>query len=117
MPVGLEEAVDAYVAAWNEPDPVERARLLAGAVADDFEFHGPTGTFRGGLAVEGLIVALRTRMAGATVARLGPVVDGVFHWAVVTSDGARLLEGVDEVEAGDDGRLVRISVAASPPSA
>lgn len=117
MAIGLEEAVDAYVAAWNEPDPVERARLLAWAVADDFEFHGPTGTFRGKVAVEGLIVALQTRLAGATVARLGPVVDGVFRWVVVTSAGATLLEGLDEVEAGDDGRLRRISVAASPPSA
>ncbi len=116
MPPGLEEAVDGYVAAWNESDPVVRARLLAAAVTDDFEFHGPTGTFRGRDAVEGLIVALQTRLSGATVARLGPVTDGVFRWAVLTAGGTSVLEGTDEVETGDDGRLRRISVAASPPS-
>ena len=116
MPPGVEEAVDGYVAAWNEADPVVRARLLAAAVTDDFEFHGPTGTFRGRDAVEGLIVALQTRLSGATVARLGPVTDGVFHWAVVAG-GTSLLEGTDEVQTARDGRLRSISVAASPPSA
>lgn len=115
MPVGFEEAIDAYIAAWNEPDPLQRARLLAGAVTDDFEFHGPTGTFRGPTAVEGLIVALQTRMAGATVTRLGPAVDGAFRWAVV-SGGAVLLEGSDEAQAAADGRLSLISVATLPPS-
>jgi hypothetical protein len=117
MPADLEAAVDGYVAAWNEPDPAVRAGLLAAAVSDDVEFTGPTGTFRGRAAVEGLIVALRTRMAGATVARLGSVEGGAFAWSIVTAGGATLLEGVDEVEAAADGRLRRISVAAGGPSA
>jgi hypothetical protein len=114
MPADLEQAVDGYVAAWNEADPVMRAALLAGSVTDDFQFTGPTGTFRGRDAVEGLIVALRTRMAGATVARLGPVSGTTFRWAIVTADGATVLEGVDDVEAAPDGRLRRITVAANP---
>ena len=116
MGTDLERAVDGYVAAWNEPDPVVRAELLTAAVTDDFEFTGPTGTFRGRNAVEGLIVALQTRMAGATVARIGPVDGGIFPWSIVTSTGATVLEGVDEVEAAPDGRLCRISVAAGTPS-
>ena len=108
----LEQAVDGYVAAWNEVDPVRRADLLVRSVTDDFEFTGPTGTFRGRQAVEGLIVALQTRMAGAVVARSGPVEGGTFRWAIVTVAGATLLEGVDEVEAAPDGRLSRVSVAA-----
>ncbi len=116
MPEGLEAAVDAYVAAWNEPDASERARLLADAVTDDFEFHGPTGTFRGREAVEGLIVALQTRLGDARVVRQGPVADGVFRWAVVTTAGATLLEGTDEATPSDDGRLSRIAVAAEAPS-
>jgi hypothetical protein len=113
----LERVVDGYVAAWNEADPVLRRDLLTESVTDDFEFTGPTGTFRGRDAVEGLIVALRTRMAGAIVARLGPVEAGTFRWAIVTAGGATLLEGVDEVEAGPDGRLRHISAAADPSSA
>ena len=116
MPGDLEASVDGYVAAWNEPDPVVRMELLAASVTDDFEFTGPTGTFRGRDAVEGLIVALRTRMARATVARLGPVEAGTFRWAILTAAGTTLLEGVDEAEAAPDGRLSRISVAATMPS-
>lgn len=116
MTADLEQAVDGYVAAWNEPDPMARAQLLAAAVTDDFEFTGPTGTFRGREAVEGLIVALQTRMAGAKVARLGPVDHGTFRWSIVTAEGATLLDGVDEVEAAPDGRLARVSVAAGTPS-
>ena len=116
MAADLEQAVDGYVAAWNEADPILRSQLLAASVTDDFEFTGPTGTFRGRDAVEGLIVALQTRMAGATVARLGPVDGTTFRWAIVTAGGAPLLEGVDEVEAAPDGRLRRISVAAATPS-
>ncbi|MDQ3896130.1 MAG: nuclear transport factor 2 family protein [Actinomycetota bacterium] len=116
MPTGVEEAVDGYVAAWNEPDPVVRTELLAAAVTDDFEFTGPTGTFRGRDAVEGLIVALQSRMAGAKVARIGPVDRGVFRWTIVTAAGTTLLEGVDEVQTAADGRLSRISVAAGTPS-
>ncbi|HTJ74916.1 MAG TPA: nuclear transport factor 2 family protein [Acidimicrobiales bacterium] len=111
----LELAVDGYVAAWNEVDPVVRAELLAASVADDFEFAGPTGTFHGRDAVEGLIVALQSRLGGATVVRVGPVeAGGRFRWVIATAGGSRLLEGVDEVEAGPDGRLTRISVAATP---
>lgn len=116
MPAPVEEMVDSYVAAWNEADPVVRADLLGRSVTDDFEFTGPTGTFRGRPAVEGLIVALQTRLAGAVVARLGPVEGGTFRWAIVTATGASLLEGVDEVETAQDGRLRRISVAAGAPS-
>jgi hypothetical protein len=116
VPAELEASVDGYVAAWNEADPVVRAELLAASVTDDFEFTGPTGTFRGRAAVEGLIVALQTRMAGAKVARLGPVDGDVFRWSIVTAEGATLLEGVDEVHAGPDGRLAGISVATVAPS-
>ena len=116
MPADLEACVDGYVAAWNEPDPLVRAQLLAAAVTEDFEFTGPTGTLRGRDAVEGLIVAMQTRMAGATVARLGPVEGGTFRWTIVSAAGATLLEGLDEVEVSADGRLRRISVAATSPS-
>jgi hypothetical protein len=118
-PVGptLEEAVDAYLAAWNERDGAARAFLLDAAVADDFEFHGPTGTFRGRPALEGLIVALQERMGGAIVVRTGPVANGRFGWVVQTPAGDPLLGGTDQADAADDGRLRRISVAADLSSA
>ena len=116
MPAHLEAAVDGYVAAWNEPDADLRRQRLVEALSDDFELTGPTGTFRGRDAVEGLIVALQSRLGGATVKRLGAVEAGVFRWAVTTAGGSVLLEGTDQVETGVDGRLRRVSVAAAPPS-
>lgn len=121
MGASLQESVDAYLAAWNERDVAARQVLLDAAVADDFEFHGPTGTFRGRPALEGLIVALQERMGGAVVVRTGdvepapgcvPERSGRFAWVVQTPTGDSLLGGTDHAEAGDDGRLRRISVAA-----
>lgn len=114
MAATLQDAVDAYLAAWNERHLPARQRLLDAAVADDFEFHGPTGTFRGRPALEGLIVALQERMGGAVVERTSPVDAGTgrFTWVVRTPAGGSLLGGTDVAEAGADGRLRRIAVAA-----
>jgi hypothetical protein len=113
----LEETVDAYLAAWNERDAAARQVLLRSAVADDFEFHGPTGTFSGPEALEGLIVALQERMGGAVVVRTGPLTGGRFAWVVQTPSGDSLLGGTDQAESGPDGRLRSISVAANLSSA
>lgn len=109
----LEEAVDAYVLAWNERDPGLRRQLLDRGVVDECELVAPTGTFRGREAVERLIVALQGRMGDARVERLGGLdAQNRFRWAVKSGDGETVLEGVDRIHAADDGRLRRIEVAA-----
>lgn len=109
----LEEAIDIYVSAWNERDPSIRRQLLDRSVADDCELVGPTGTFRGRDALEGLIVALQARLGEATVERLGGVDEyNRFRWAVKSGDGDTVLEGTDVIYPSADGRLLRIEVAA-----
>ena len=117
MRVSGEAAVDDYLAAWNERDANLRRALLERALTDDCEFEGPTGTFRGRPAIDGLIVALQDRIGDAVVTRRGPVeADLRFGWALESAAGVVLLEGVDEVEASGDGRLRRVAVSAHPNS-
>lgn len=111
---GVEDVVDAYLAAWNERDPARRELLLSLAVTDDCELCSPNGTFRGRAAILGLIAGLQGRMAGAVTERSGPVEGGAdirFRWQVRRSNGDPVMRGVDVVQTAADGRLSRISVA------
>lgn len=110
------QTIDDYLASWSCQDSEHRQALLQASLADDCELTGPTGTFRGLEAIDGLIVALQTRLAGVVITRLGTVdaSDGAgttFGWQVTAADGSALLSGTDEVELADDGRLRRIRVA------
>lgn len=105
----VESLLDAYVEAWNEPDPERRGALLETALAPEAAFDGPTGTFRGRHAIGQLIDAVRSRMPGAAVERQGPasaVPGGVirFSWRIRTSSGCVVMEGCDDVELAG-GRL------------
>ena len=104
--------IDAYVAAWNEPDAATRAQLLDQAVVDDFVFEGPNGHFRGREAVDKLIAAMQQRMPGTEVVRVGEA-DGDparFGWQIRTTGGQPLLAGTDLAEVGQDGRLRRVEM-------
>jgi hypothetical protein len=111
---GVEEVVNAYVAAWNATEPSERRRLLDDAVADDFVFAGPTGQFKGREAVGTFIAAMQERMPSTEVVRTGPATVAAtfveFGWEIRTSAGVRLLGGADWAETGDDGRLTRVEM-------
>lgn len=114
-PAAVESVVDAYMAAWHEPDASVRAALLDRAITDDCELTGPTGTFRGRKAIGALIAALQDRMGEARAVRSGPVEvgeDGIrFPWELRRPSGDALLGGVDVVEVATDGRMSLISVA------
>lgn len=104
--------IDAYLEAWNVADVRVRHDLLSAALADGAELHAPTGTFRGPGAIAGLVEAMRSRMPGAEVVRIGDpwqVGDLIrFRWEIRTPSGGVLLRGVDEVERGPDGRLTLV---------
>lgn len=113
--LGLEQIVDAYVAAWNATDPVERRRLLDDAVSDDFVFEGPTGAFKGREAVGAFIGEMQQRMPSTEVVRSGAATAAgtfvEFGWEIRnTATGARLLGGADWADVADDGRLSRVEM-------
>ena len=110
----LERLIDAYCAAWSEPDAGRRDAILAEVWADDATYTDPRGRRRG---AERAVRAHRARFSRAGPARRSSGrarVDahhGVarFAWRVVQADGAMLPEGIDFAEVGGDGKLARIT--------
>jgi hypothetical protein len=111
---GLEEAVAALDAAWQAADPDERRRLLERALAPGAELVGPEPVGRriGVPAIAALIGAFGERWPGARVV-VTTRVDAHhgwarYGWAIRNARGESLLEGIDLVEAAEDGRLRRV---------
>lgn len=118
----LEELLDAYEAALNEPDEERRAELAAIALADDVRFLAAHLPDRPALDRAGFVadcgVVQGWRPAGAWLRRRGAV-DGHhgwfrFAWEVSTEDGLVIevdgvrVEGIDLVELGPDGRFATV---------
>lgn len=105
----VTDTVDAYVAAWNEPDRERRTEVLEPA-------FGPGGTYRDPrFSVDGLdalvehIGGYQQRFAGSRMERRSGV-DAYgdvlrFAWAIVGPDGEVALEGVDFIALDDGGRI------------
>jgi hypothetical protein len=105
----IEEAVANYVAAWNEPDPAPRARLLEQAVAEDVRIALDRREVRGRGAVAAEIAELHRRLPGVR-GRLSTAVDvqgNVCRFAaqVERADGTSVAEMLDACECDASGRL------------
>ncbi len=108
----IDDALSIYFAAWNEPDPDERRRLLARSVTDDAELVDPTGRSQG---VDGLAERIGRYQSAAPGTKVVPA-SGVdahndvvrYAWKIVDSQGRDVMEGLDVVKRVDDGRLQRI---------
>jgi hypothetical protein len=109
----LERLIDAYCAAWSEPDAGRRDAILAEVWADDATYTDPRGRAAGRSELSALIAAILAGRPGAKVVRTSAVDahHGVarFAWRVVQADGAMLPEGIDFAEVGGDGKLARIT--------
>lgn len=119
-----EGVVDAYLRAWNEADPDSRRAYLEEALSPECVLVGPTGSFVGYEPIDRLIEAMRERMVGVEVVRIGPLQSDsdsgpesgpegalTFAWKLATTEGVQLLAGTDQVEVAADGRLGRIHVS------
>ena len=109
----LERLIDAYCAAWSEPDAGRRDAILAEVWADDATYTDPRGVASGRSELSALIGKVLAGRPGAKVIRTSAVDahHGVarFAWRVVRADGAMLPEGIDFAEVGGDGKLARIT--------
>lgn len=107
----LDDTLLAYLGAWNEPDPAERARLLDRSVADDVVFIDPLADVRGRDALAEHITATRAQFPDIAFAAEGTT--DAHHnvarmrWVATGKDGV-LLRGLDVDEVAPDGRLARI---------
>ncbi len=104
-----EEIVDAYMAAWTEPDETAARRPLERAWSDDGRYVDPMADVSGRAALVAQITAFHLQMPGVRLSRTSAVDEHHgrvrFTWAMHTADGALGMEGVDFCELAADGRL------------
>lgn len=110
--MALDEVLDAYDRAWNEPETNARRRLLETALADGCEMIEPRGRFVGREAILERLKGFSDRFPGARVEVTTNVDDhndfARYGWAILDPHGATLLKGIDVVQRGPDNRLRRI---------
>lgn len=108
----ISAPLQAYLDAWNEPDPAVRLDLLTQAMSDDATYIDPTATVEGRPQLVDHIGLYQQRAAGTElVLTAGPdTYDTVmrFSWAIHTLGGDVVGTGLDVVDLADDGRLSRV---------
>jgi hypothetical protein len=104
------EAIDDYVAAWNEPDSSRRDELLA-AFAPDGRYVDPTVDAEGREALAAHLTEFRDAQPGTTLERTGPIRRAgdwyLFDWAM--KSGGTTTPGIDVVRIDDDGRVAFVA--------
>jgi hypothetical protein len=113
------EVVEAYSAAWNEPDGAKRQELLEKCWAPGGTYTDPTAHVEGTEALAMHITKLREQMSyelemsGAPDEHHGRV---RFAWVMRTADGNTLAQGVDFGILAPDGRIQSITGFFDPRS-
>jgi len=106
---GVQAVVEAYVAAWNEPDDALRTVLLERSCTGDATYTDPSVHLVGRPALVAHARRFAERWPGAHIAITSPINEHHksirFRWRVVGPDGATRRQGVDFAELGPDGRL------------
>lgn len=108
-----ERCIDAYVSAWNEPEPEKRRQRLAQVLTDDCVYCDPAALADGRAAIIEVIGRVQSRYPGGRIERTS-VVDVHHHacrfgWRLVRADGKALPESIDFVEFARDGRIRRVT--------
>lgn len=108
----VEDTVQAYGAAWNEPEEAARRKLLEAAWSDDGAYTDPQSNVQGRDALVALIGGFQKQMPGARI-ELASGVDQHhdrlrFAWKLVGPNEATMVEGIDYGELAEDGRLSKI---------
>ena len=122
MPSPSEIAAQTYVAAWQEPDAVARARLLDVCFAADGRIVSPGAVIRGRAALAAALDdffadprGLSGRLVG-TIDAQGPIFR--FRSLVEDRDGRIVFDGFDAGEVDVDGRItVLLTFGGAAPDA
>ncbi len=117
----MRDVIEAYGAAWNEPEEQERRGLLERSWADDGTYTDPTAHVAGREALVRHIAGFQQQMPGARIVLTSGVDEhhGMFRftWRLVGPDGTPMFDGIDFGEVAADGRLRRIVGFFGPPPA
>jgi hypothetical protein len=105
----IRSSIEAYVAAWNEHDAGQRARLIEQACAENLRMRTPGKLIEGRTELEALIADFQRRHPGkrAVLSSAIDVQGNVFRYAGIV-EGSAIARGGETLEAGecaDDGRI------------
>jgi uncharacterized protein YndB with AHSA1/START domain len=106
---GAAERVDAWFAAWSEPDEAKRLALLDGAVSHGVRFRDRYSMVDGRADLEPHLAAVHRFMPGMRLARVGAArhCQGTVlaDWAAAGADGAERGRGTNVFTLDADGRV------------
>ncbi len=109
---GLEQLIDDYCAAWNEPDTVRRDTILKRVWAENATYTDPRANTRGIQELSAHISKIIASRPGAKIIRTSAVDShhglARFAWRVMQADGNLLPEGIDFVELSTGGKIQRV---------
>jgi hypothetical protein len=117
MPTPVETAVQTYIRAGSERDPVARAKLIEACFAEDGRFVTRSKVIRGRAGVDAMIVRLLDdpEVLGFRMASVVDAVGSTFRYrSIVERRDGTTLEFFDAGEIDADGRIVTMLVFAGP---
>ena len=105
------EHVDAFLAAWSEPDAARRRELLESCAAKTLVFRDQFSATDGIDEMQANLEAVRMHMPGVSLVRAGDV--RVVHGTALVGwtaekDGAPMGRGTNVVDFDGDGRIARV---------
>jgi hypothetical protein len=118
----IRAGIEAYVAAWNEPDPAKRRELLERACADDFRMVTSGRQVRGRAELDAMIADFQLRRPGhrAAFASAIDVQGSVFRYGgkVENATAQSAGDALDAGECDSEGRITLLLtfVGAAPPA-
>src|SRR5690349_5549264 len=115
----MSEIIEAYMAAWNEPDEAKRDVLLHACWAYDGVYADPGVYLVGAKALSARIALKQRERFGARLVFLSAVDSHHgrfrFHWRLVNADGSLGPESVDFGALAPDGRIALMVGFFGPP--
>ena len=117
--MATQELIQAYMAAWNEPDEAKRRAVLDQAWADDATYTDPMSHAAGRDALIDLISQFQKQMPGSSIAQTSGIDEHHgrlrFAWKMQGQDGSTRMEGIDIGQLMEDGRIQSIVGFFGPP--
>jgi len=108
----VEAAVDAFLAAWGDPDPAARRRRLESCAARGIAFRDAYSATDGLEDLLANLEAIQVHMSGERPAREGPVLlshgTAIARWAASKDGGEALGRGTNVYDFAPDGTITRV---------
>jgi len=108
----VNEAIERYIACWNQTDPGLRRKLIDETWAADASYTDPLGEAVGRDAIDATIAAVQEQFPGLSFTLLGSVDShhrqARFTWGMGPDGVEPMVVGFDVAVAGDDGRLATV---------